>query len=66
MGEGGYAKGKLGGCYKNGGYISYEQLNTYEHDKMSGHKKSPPIMMGTMLIIYSIIWLNDTRHYFYC
>jgi hypothetical protein len=50
MGEGGYAKGKLGGCYKNGGDISYEQLNTYEHDKMSGHKKSPPIMMGTMLI----------------
>ena len=33
-----------------GGDISYEQLNTYEHDKMSGHKKSPPIMMGTMLI----------------
>jgi hypothetical protein len=39
-----------GGVIRMGGDISYEQLNTYEHDKMSGHKKSPPIMMGTMLI----------------
>jgi hypothetical protein len=36
------------------GDVSYQQLNTYEHDKMSGHKKSPPVMMGIMLLFIQI------------
>jgi hypothetical protein len=34
------------------GYISYEQLNTYEHDIMSGGiKKSPPVIDGDNVIV---------------
>jgi hypothetical protein len=39
-----------GGVIRIGGDISYKQLNSYEHDKMSWYKKSPPIIMGTMFI----------------
>jgi hypothetical protein len=45
----GYAKDRRGvdiGC------ISYEQLNTYEHDIMSGGiKKSPPVIDGDNVIV---------------
>ena len=44
----GYAKDMRG---VDIGYISYEQLNTYEHDKMSGHKKIPTCYDGDNVIV---------------
>jgi hypothetical protein len=44
----GYAK-DMRGVYI--GDVSYEQLNTYEHDKMSGHKKIPTCYDGDNVIV---------------
>ena len=52
----GYAK-DMRGVYI--GYISYEQLNTYEHDKMSGHKKIPR-GFRRILVIRRVVGINLT------